>query len=273
MDWSLVLASQAIEATIDCGENGSGWGLIVPAEDLDKAVTALRQYHLENRHWGWARQVVGPGLLFDWTSVLWAGLLGIFFWISEVDPGFRLAGIMTPVKVGHGEWWRLFTSIWLHADASHLAANAGLGLVFLGLVMGRYGAGLGLLASYLAGVGGNLLVWIIGREQSSLGASGAVMGALGLLAAQSFSKGPRSPYETKVLISGLLGGLMLFVLFGLSPESDVRAHAGGFVSGVLMGAVLARAPHAADKVGLNVWAGLSFLALVVFPWYEALLHR
>ena len=41
--------------------------------------------------------------------------------------------------------------------------------------MGRYGPGLGLLAAYLAGVGGNLTAWAVyGESHRGLGASGVV---------------------------------------------------------------------------------------------------
>ena len=69
---------------------------------------------------------------------------------------------------------------------AHLAMNLVFGLLFLGLVMGRYGPGIGMFAAYLAGVGGNLIAWWVYDEtHRGLGASGVVMGALGLLAIQS----------------------------------------------------------------------------------------
>jgi rhomboid protease GluP len=277
MDWSLVLASQGIEATIDYAEDTSDWGLIVEEHEMDKALQSIQLYRLENRRWAWRHQVLSPGLLFDWASVLWVVLLCIFFWICQINLDIRDAGMMNAAKVGGGEWWRLFTAMWLHADVAHLAANATLGLVLLGLTMGRYGTGIGLLATYLAGVGGNLVVWFVafqtpGRGSvASLGASGAVMGSLGLLAAQSFTWRPRTPQNVKLLITGVLGGLMLFVLFGLDPSTDVRAHLGGFLTGLLLGAVLSLLPPQHSR--LNVAAGLVFLLLVLCPWWRALLHH
>jgi len=274
MDWSLVLASQDIEAIIDHAEDSSGWGLIIAEQDLGKAIETLQLYLTENRRWGWRRQILRPGLLFDWTSLLWVVLLCLFFWLSQTDPALVAAGVMNGVKVGAGQWWRLFTAMWLHANAAHLAANATMGLVLLGLAMGRYGAGIGLVASYLAGLGGNLLVWLLAPQTLSLGASGAVMGSLGLLAAQSFSWRPRTPRDTRLFLTGLLGGVMLFVLFGLDPSADVRAHLGGFVTGLLLGAALnLLLPHAAQKPWLNIISGLLFLPLVIWPWWQALLHR
>src|SRR5213078_4135285 len=155
--------------------------------------------------------------------------LALFYWL-QAHLDLQAAGLMHSTAVAHGQWWRLFTAIWLHADLGHLAANASIGLVLLGFAMGRYGTGTGLLASYLAGAGGNVAAWLLSLEQHrNLGASGMVMGSLGLLAAQSLSLWKQDPAARKYLLSGIGGGLMLFILFGLTPGTDVMAHFGGFV--------------------------------------------
>ena len=56
MDWSLVLASQQIETTIEYAPDASGWGLMVPPPDAERAIEAIRLYRLENRRWGWRRR-------------------------------------------------------------------------------------------------------------------------------------------------------------------------------------------------------------------------
>ena len=161
--------------------------------------------------------------------------------------------------------------MWLHADVAHLAGNAGLGLVLLGLVMGRFGTGVGLLAAYLAGAGGNALVWLLlpGRGPS-LGASGMVMGSLGLLTVQSLSHWRETPRGSRYILAGICGGVMLFVLLGLSPGTDVLAHLGGFLSGLLFGAALTKSPAQARLAAANLACGLIFSLLVLLPWWLAL---
>ncbi len=158
----------------------------------------------------------------------------------------------------------------LHADLGHLASNAGIGFVLLGLAMGRYGTGIGLLAALLAGVGGNLTTWVIDKNHLSLGASGMVMGALGLLAAQSVSSWRKNPIALKLIITGIAAGIMLFVFMGLSPQSDVMAHFGGFVSGLLLGIILAQFPLLAQNTVANILAGAIFCLLVISVWILAL---
>ncbi len=271
MDWGLVLISQGIEATIDYAEDGAGWGLIVAAQDLEPAVKAIRQYKLENRSWPWQQQVFRPGFVFDWGSLTWVVLTCFFFWLNASRTDLQTVGIMDGAAVARGQWWRLFTAIWLHADPAHLAANLSLGVLLLGLAMGRYGTGIGLLAACLAGAGGNLVAWWLGSEpHRSLGASGLVMGCLGLLAAQSFSLWRQSPHARKFILAGLGAGIMLFVLLGVAPGTDVLAHFGGFVSGLLLGALLSLAPALAQKPTANLLSAFLFLVLVVVPWYRAL---
>ena len=273
LDWSLVLLSQGIEHTVERSEEGVRWELRVAAEDNANALNAIRLYQSENRHWPWRRELFTPGVLFDWASLSWAILLGVFFWLSQAQPLLQNCGEMDASAVSRGQWWRLFTAVWLHADLSHLTSNTVLGVVFLGFSLGRYGTGRGLLAAYLAGAAGNLFAWFIGPQpRFSLGASGMVMGALGLLAIQSVSLWRRVPPARKYIVSGILGSIMLFLLLGLGPGTDLLAHAGGFLAGMLLGAILARTPISDTSARINLLSGLCFTVLVLWPWWLALKH-
>jgi len=271
MDWSLVLASQGIEHTIEHLKE-TGWALAVPPADHERARDHIRLYRLENRHWRWRRPIFQPGLFFDWRSTAWVFLVIIFYWWSALRPNLRNLGMWDAAALAHGEWWRLFTATWLHADPAHLALNAVFGLVLLGLAMGVYGAGTGLLAAYLAGAAGNLASCLVyDAAQRGLGSSGVVMGALGLLAAQSFSH-LRKPGANKVrhFAGGIFGGLLLFAMIGVSPEADVVAHLGGFTAGLLFGSLLLLAPPTMRRPQVDLAAGIFFVTLIVMPWWLAL---
>jgi len=267
MEWSLALISQGISSTIERSE--SGWGLVVDSEEHDSAVITIERYRIENQHWPW-RQKVREQILFDWGSLAWVLLLCLFYWVDTERFSLREQGVMNATAVSAGQWWRLFTAMFLHADAAHLAMNASIGLFLLGLAMGGYGTGIGLLAAFLAGAGGNIATWLIFKTHLSLGASGMVMGCLGLIAAESVSSAPR-PIPMKYLLSGLAGGGLLFVLLGLSPDSDVLAHLGGFVSGAALGVLLGRFPGITQSSTANLVAGLVFSALVLLAWGLALI--
>ena len=270
MDWSLVLASQGIEHRIEHTEE-IGWALVVVAPDYEAALAIIRQYRVENLRWLWRRPIFKPGLFFDWGSAAWVLLTAIFFWLSEAHAGLRTVGVMDGAALERGEWWRLFTATLLHADLAHLATNGVFGFVLLGLAMGRFGTGVGLVAGYLAGAGGNLAAWLAyGEPHRSLGASGVVMGALGLIGVQSVVLLRRNLQALKFAIGGILGGTMLFVLLGLSPGADVVAHLGGFIAGLFLGAALVFVPKLARRPLVNLAAGFLFTALVIWTWVLAL---
>jgi rhomboid protease GluP len=268
MDWSLALVSQGIESIIDFSE-ATGWGLIVDAPAQERALRTIQQYRVENLRWPWRRKI-REQILFDWASLLWVLLISLFFWLGETGVDLSNAGAMNGAAVSRGEWWRLFTAMFLHADLGHLVSNAGFGLLLLGLAMGRYGTGVGLFAAYLAGAGGNVLTWMVDGRHRSLGASGMVMGALGLLAVQSVPLWRKNPHALKFALAGLAAGGMLFVLLGLSPGTDVVAHFGGFLSGLALGILLVLAGRRAQGTAVNLTSGALFLLLALLPWWLAL---
>ena len=270
MDWSLVLASQGMEPVIEQTEDGR-WVLIVGAQDYDSAVAAIRQYRRENLRWPWRKPIPKTHTVFDWGSIAWAGLICVYFWLSNTRTGLHDAGIMDGTAIARGEWWRLFTATLLHADLGHLATNGVFGLVLLGLAMGRYGTGVGLLAAFIAGAAGNITSWLVhGNTFHGLGASGVVMGALGLLAASTAGNFRRPPHALKFAIGGAAGGLLLFVLLGATPGTDVVAHLGGFMAGLVLGALLTLAGELPSGSVINLAAGLIFAVLVIWTWALAL---
>ena len=63
---------------------------------------------------------------------------------------------------------------------------------------------------------------------------------------------------------------MLFALLALTPGTDVMAHLGGFVCGLLLGALFNLLPAIAQKPVANLLGGLVFALLVIVPWWLAL---
>jgi membrane associated rhomboid family serine protease len=266
MDWSLVLLSQGIECIIERLEDG--WVLLVGSQDLERSLAALHQYEIENPGWRWRQELPWPPVLFHWGALFWCLALAAVYGTETLSGvNLRTVGLMQSDAVLNGAWWRLFTAILLHGDLAHLMANITFGLVVLGLAMARYGAGCALLAAYLAGAGGNLARALLHSEIPSLGASGMVMGGLGLLAIQSLSLRHWTPAAWKYSGVGILGGFMLFVLFGLDPHSDVVAHFGGFVCGLILGCGMTLAPQKVLlRLAVNAQAGMVLAALILLTW-------
>jgi len=271
MEWGLVLASQGIEAVID--QSAEGWALLVEWRDYDRARAALKQYQLENRGWHWKHPLPETGLLFHWGSLGWvAAIMAVYYCSAVRFPGIRSAGILDSEKVRQGQWWRVWTAISLHENVPHLMANATTGFILVGLAMARYGAGVALLAAFLAGALGNVAGLVIySQPHQSLGASGMVMGALGLVTVQSFSFWRKYRPGRRFIFRAVAAGVMILALIGFSPDSDVVAHVGGFVAGAIFGCGLGYAAPARWQRGpANAGALLALAALLLATWRLAL---
>jgi membrane associated rhomboid family serine protease len=264
-----VLLSQGIECIIEPPDDG--WALRVGPQDFERAIAAIHQYEIENPGWRWRHELPWPSVVFHWGALVWCVGLAIVHGLKTMTGvDLEVVGRMQGDAVLNGAWWRLFTAILLHGDLAHLMANITFGVVVLGLAMARYGAGCALLAAYLAGAGGNLARALLHLETSSLGASGMVMGGLGLLAIQSLSLRHSAPNAGKYIAGGILGGFMLFVLVGLDPHTDVIAHLGGFVCGLIQGAGLALVSQKALlRPAVNILAGTALVALIILSWAMA----
>lgn len=157
--------------------------------------------------------------IFDY-GVLGSGLL-------FTDQTFK------PIGVAHGEWYRLVTGGFLHANILHVGMNM-FALWMLGsqleAAVGRLRFAVVYGAALLAG---SLGVMILAPHEPTVGASGAIFGLLGLALAAQRSQG------INIMQSGL-GGILLINLaftFGI-PGISIGGHIGGLAGGYLCGVVL-----------------------------------
>ncbi len=273
MDWSLVLLSQGIESTVQHDPETGQWRLEVSPGQHAEAAACLEHYERENRAWPFRHALPWPGLAFDWTVFAWVGLISALFVLqTRPDSTVESSGICNVGLVRAGEWWRALTATTLHADIGHLAMNAVFGILLLGVAMGRFGSGLTLLVTSICGFLANL-VPVLWREDrvSGLGSSGVVMAALGLLAADAAFQYWRRKQPPRLIAEGIAAGLMLFVLVGVSPTSDVATHTAGVLGGFLLGLPLASLP--VTRIRRPAWnfaAGLSYCTLITWAWIRAL---
>ena len=147
--------------------------------------------------------------------------------------------------IGHGEWWRPFTALFLHADAPHLIGNLLSGLFFGTLVARSIGPWRGWALILACGAIGNTLTSLVTWPESftSIGASTAVFGALGILSGLGFSYMLRvrmklpwartaAPVLAGVVLLGWLGG------GSETGNTDVLGHVFGFGSGLTAGILI-----------------------------------
>jgi len=178
-----------------------------------------------------------------------------------------------------GDWWRLFTYMFLHGSLMHIAFNMWC-LWDLGrLCESLYGRWTFAAIYLITGVAGGLASVAWNPQVLSVGASGAIFGLAGALAA-SFYLGEFS--IPKVAIQGTLRSLLFFigfnVIFGaMIPGIDNACHGGGLVSGVILGALIARMAPQHDsprRVGVLIVVALAVVvtAFGVQRWRGSEIH-
>ena len=147
-----------------------------------------------------------------------------------------------PLIVEEGEYYRLFTSMFLHFGINHLFYNM-LVLIFLGDTLEKIAGKLRYLIIYLGGglIGNIVSVWFDLRTEKyavSAGASGAIFSVIGaLVCVVILNKGKLQDYSGQRLI--LMA--VLSILQGLTATGiDNCAHIGGFVSGFLLALLFQR---------------------------------
>ncbi len=178
----------------------------------------------------------------------------IFSGISFVSPtGTELLdlGGLRKTEVVQGEYWRLFTSIFIHFGFIHLFMNM-LGLVFGAILLESILGRIKLILSFIAcGVLAGLASIVVHEHTISVGASGAIFGLYGLILA--FTVFRIYTIRTRALTWGLLvlyAGVSLVTGFR-SDGVDNAAHVGGLLSGFALGVLLI----AFDKENLIKKAG------------------
>jgi rhomboid protease GluP len=139
-----------------------------------------------------------------------------------------------------GQWWTIFTAIYLHGSILHILFNV-LWIRQLGPAVEQlFGPARLMVIFTVAGAVGFLVSNWVGHP-FTIGASGAVFGLLGAIVA--FGKKRGGTFGAMVLRQYGYMALMMFVLSFFIRAVNNAAHAGGFVGGLLAGLVMSLAEH------------------------------
>lgn len=142
-------------------------------------------------------------------------------------------GAMYPPYIKRGQWYRMFTSMFLHFGFLHLICNM-YSLYNLGLGLEHFlGLPLFLVLYVISGLSGNILSYVMeirsGRQNLSAGASGAIFGLLGAYLLFAILPGYGG-----VSLYGILRVLAINAVYTVSNRSiNAMAHLGGLIGGVL----------------------------------------
>jgi len=170
-------------------------------------------------------------------------------------------GALQPKLIEQGQWWRLFTAMFVHVGIAHIFFNS-IALYSVGSLVERiYGAVRYAIIYFVSGLcasAASFAYFVLITKQTdeiAAGASGAIFGIAGVLIVLGVLRHSLVPRALALQLSVYMGILIVLNLTFdyFSPGIDIRAHIGGLVVGLILGYFLApRAPTAqARELGLH----------------------
>jgi len=187
-------------------------------------------------------------------AVLVLILANVLVFLYEISVGdwndpevlHRLGALEPHMVVAQGEYWRLFTALFLHAGYLHLAFNL-FALYVLGPLLEQSIGTIRFLACYLisgiASSAGVVALTEIGLVPVGevIGASGCIMGVVGAWAG-ILLRHHHAPFA-KQRLGNIALIIVIQIAFDVStPQVSMPAHMGGLIAGFFLGLLLANEP-------------------------------
>ncbi len=177
---------------------------------------------------------------------------------------YRLGETFGPL-VAAGQWWRLVTAMFLHAGLFHIGMNMWC-LFDLGPAVESLFSTPKFVVFYLAtGIGGFLLSCRF-TPVPSVGASGAILGLIGVLIGASFHHGRLG----RDIRSQLWRWVIYILIFGIFFNVDNAAHIGGLSVGFLVGYLVPEG-EPTTRASENLWNTLALLSVLAIAGSFALM--
>jgi rhomboid protease GluP len=186
-------------------------------------------------------------------------------WGMGGETMYRLGASFGPSIFGENEWYRLITAMFLHGGLIHIGFNMMALMQFGPALEELYGSARYLFLYVVTGAFGFFVSAALGNY--SLGASGALLGLVGLMLAITSKRGGAFMRELR---SRLITSVVILFVLGFSGMGlDNYAHGAGLASGFALGKLFAdRRPMNVKEIrrahALGWLAGLAIVASFVF---------
>jgi rhomboid protease GluP len=176
-------------------------------------------------------------LIFLLQMATESGQLGRCPFFNETDLPVCY-GLKVNELILDGQWWRLLTPVFLHANLIHIGFNM-YALYVLGPELERHFGHWQFLALYLlSGFAGVVLSFLL-TASPSLGASTAVFGLLGAQAAFVYLNQKLFGKRAQIMLRNIIQIAVINLLIGLTPGIDNWGHIGGLLGGGLFALIAA----------------------------------
>jgi len=246
------------------GKLGTILQIVHPSPELRDQVRLFQRLESRQSHPGPFASVpvadrVRHSQLRSAPAVLVLILLNAVVFLFEISVGdlnhpevlHRVGALEPYAVVAQGEYWRLFTALFLHGGFTHLLFNL-FALYILGPPLERSIGTIRFVVCYLisglassAGVVGLAVVGLV-KVAQLVGASGSIMGIVGTWA--GFLVRHRHAPQAKQRLGNVVMIVVIQVAFDLStPQVSMAAHLCGLIAGFFLGLILA--PRAARGTG------------------------
>jgi len=168
------------------------------------------------------------------------------------DPSVYQLGAMQGYSVATGEYWRMLTAAFLHGGLIHLALNMYALYVFGPVAERVLGTGRFIATYFTLAIASSAFVYLLtDPATATVGASGAIFGLFGLV----FVLMVKAKQDLRTLLVLLAINAFISLQNGISWQG----HLGGFLAGLVVGAVFAYAPRASR----TAWQLVAFAGIWV----------
>lgn len=197
--------------------------------------------------------------LTGFTSNGGGGLSGLFNFGAISGGVLERFGASLPLPYNLRQPWRFVMAIFLHGSILHIFFNMWVLMDIGPQIEELYGSARYLFIYVVTGIGGYVVSSTTGHM--SVGGSGALLGLIGVLLAVSMS---RKSMGMQMLRNQLIKWLIYLAILGyLFREIDNYAHAGGLITGFIVGKIMADRPPASPEEQKRAYALGWVAALIV----------
>jgi membrane associated rhomboid family serine protease len=189
---------------------------------------------------------------FIWEMFVGGSGVAAMFGGDSVNGVYQRGGLIPGLVLQDGQWWRIFSSAFLHEGLLHIGVNMislwSLGR-FIEWTAGPYKMAIIYFISMIAsGIG---VVFLSAPNSATIGASGAIFGLFGAL----FAIGLKLGKPGMDMLRANVGILVVNILISLAPGISWQGHFSGAIAGFAVAFVLYYPPRRVAPVVVDAATG------------------
>ncbi|MCI5774006.1 MAG: rhomboid family intramembrane serine protease [Erysipelotrichaceae bacterium] len=164
-----------------------------------------------------------------------------------------------------GQWFRMFTSGFVHVEFTHLMVNI-ISLLSLGRILEKYyGHARYAIIMFASILGGSLAMFALADNMVAVGLSGGLYGLIGALVIYIYST---KIYKIPMVMANLVYILLINIMINFLPNVGYLAHMGGFICGLLLAVIFSNNPAWKTLKQNTIVCAIILLVAVGYKCYD-----